>query len=162
MIFLPEHCELIKSGDKTHTRRLKLPHHHFAAAQKIGMNELQDRVYERLARHHSRLKWEVGRDYAVCPGRGKHQVARIKLLGIRSERIQDISHEDIGAEGITHVWPVMLNTAYLITGAKNEDELKRHLFKAEFAGLWDGINKKAGSFWSDNPEVWVLEFELAR
>jgi hypothetical protein len=123
------------------------------------MKTIPDRVYHRVKRGHFRLKWEVGRTYAVCPGRGKHQVARIHLLGIRSEKIQDISYEDIGKEGLNHIWPVPINTAYLMTGAKDEDELKRHLFRAEFAGLWDGINKKAGYFWSDNPEVWVLDFE---
>ena len=162
MIFLPEHCELIKSGDKTHTRRLKFPRHHFAAASKLGMLERQDRVYERVREGYFRLKREVGRTYAVCSGRGKHQIARIKLLGIRSENIQEISYEDIGAEGIINIWPVPLNTAYLITGAKNEDELKRHLFRAEFAGLWDHINKKKGTQWEANPEVWVLAFEVAK
>lgn len=158
MIFLPEHCELIKSGDKTQTRRLRKPDHYHMAG--MVHEVLRGRVFS-LAKGR-RLKWEVGRTYAVCPGRGKHQVARIRLLGIKCEKIQDISYEDIGAEGITRIWPVPMNTAYLITGAKNEDELKWHLFRAEFAGLWDSINKKAGSFWSDNPEVWVLEFELAK
>lgn len=160
MIFTPEHCELIKQELKTHTRRLKYPHHHFAVGNQLGMKTIPDRVYERFSRYHSRLKWEVGRTYAVCPGRGKHQVARIRLLGIRDERIQDISYDDIRAEGIKRTGPAPIETAYLMTGTTDISELKFHLFRAEFAALWDGINKKAGKFWSDNPEIWVLAFEL--
>lgn len=75
-----------------------------------------------------RLKWQVGRDYAVSPGRGKPgvwwntlldgtrewqqhkpegfnkwQPLRIIITDIRREPLQDISEEDARAEGCQHL-----------------------------------------------------------
>lgn len=46
-----------------------------------------------------RTLWEVGKTYAVQPGRGKHGVARILITGIRIDNIVDISDVDLAAEG---------------------------------------------------------------
>lgn len=57
MLFKPELAEKIIRGEKTETRRLKQP----------GERLMNGRtVY-----HNGRIKWEVGRTYAICPGRGK-------------------------------------------------------------------------------------------
>ena len=47
-----------------------------------------------------RLLYEVGRTYAVQPGRGKHALGRIRLRAIRREPAQDISEGDARAEGV--------------------------------------------------------------
>lgn len=31
-----------------------------------------------------------------------------------------------------------------------------------YRALWQSINKKKGVRWQDNPDVWVIEFELVR
>lgn len=48
-----------------------------------------------------RRLWEVGRDYALIPGRAKPAVEgyRIRITRIRQEDARDISHEDALAEG---------------------------------------------------------------
>lgn len=46
-----------------------------------------------------RTKWQVGKSYAVQPGRGKPAIGRIRITGIRREDVRDISDEDTHAEG---------------------------------------------------------------
>lgn len=86
------------------------------------------------------LKWKVGRTYAVQPGRGKKSVGRILITGIRRERLRDISMYDIECEGV-------------VIG-RHDETYKR------FGELWNSIHTKSGTRWQDNPDVWVLEFEL--
>lgn len=104
------------------------------------------------------VKWTVAmgywrdKTYAVQPGCGKRAVGRIKLTGIRQERLQDITIEDITAEGL----PTSLCTYWDQEGYKDFDEDE---YRFLFAELWDSIHRK-GNRWADNPEVWVLEFKL--
>lgn len=86
-----------------------------------------------------RIKWQVGRTYAVQPGRGKKAVGRIRITKIRRERLQDIKPHEFKLEGMP-------------TGAIAE--------VLWWSKLWDSIYHKPYR-WEDNPEVWVLEFELA-
>lgn len=103
-----------------------------------------------------RLKWAVGRDYAVVPKRGWRTVKynpstgetynpvggeimpgfrplRVRITRIRQERLQAITHEDALAEGVGSI--------------------------DAYRELWDSINKTKGLRWADDPLVWVLEFE---
>lgn len=153
MIFTKEHCELIPKGLKDQTRRLVQP-------GDVSLTDRQGNVTD--VYRHGRLIYRVGNTYAIQPGRGKKSIGRILITAIRRERLQEISHDDIGREGIQDIWPVLMNTAYLITGARNENELRRTLFRDAFAALWDSINKKKGTRWEDNPDVWVLTFEAVK
>jgi hypothetical protein len=90
--------------------------------------------------------YEVGKTHAVCPGRGKRSVARIEIVAIRRESLQDISDLDLLSEGIDH--------SYI--GA-DQKQVRRWKFQQ----LWDKLNKQRGSRWEDNPLVWVLTFALA-
>lgn len=45
----------------------------------------------------------VGRDYAVCPGRGKNAVGRVVVEAVDKVRLGDISHADAQAEGFRDV-----------------------------------------------------------
>lgn len=150
MIFKDKLCQKVLDGTKTQTRRL-------VKDGDFIVDFPMPCVFS--GAKGNRLRFRENQTYAVQPGRGKHAVGRIGIIKIRRERLQEISYEDIGAEGLTQIWPVLMNTAYLITGAKDENELKQILFRDEFAGLWDSIHPK-GKRWKDNPEVWVLEFEL--
>lgn len=78
-----------------------------------------------------RVVYEVGKSYAVQPGRGKHAVARIVLTGIRRESVAAISNFDAAAEGYRS------REAFLKTW---------HAIHGDRANLQD--------------EVWVLEFRL--
>lgn len=78
-----------------------------------------------------RTVYQVGKSYAVQPGRGKKAVARIVLTGIRREPVGAISPADARAEGFTS------REAFLTT--------------------WRSIHGAKADL---SCEVWVLEFRL--
>lgn len=69
----------------------------------------------------------------------------LEVTGIRIEKVQDISPEDAGAEGITINLPNAPFAAHFGRVAK-------------FGALWDSLNAKRGYGWELNPWVWVVEF----
>ncbi len=85
---VPGHIEQIKSGEKTQTRRLIAPR----TALQEGKEGLELRV-------NGRLKYAVGRKYAVQPGRGKRGVGYIEIIHLRVEGEQVISVADALSEG---------------------------------------------------------------
>ncbi len=106
---------------KTQTRRV------------IGTNEIAVR-----ARHNQiisvvsngRVKWKVGQTYAVQTGRGKSEIARIKITQINSECVSRISSANAKAEGFNN--------------------------RQEFFNTWQQIHGKD----SLGQKIWVLKFEL--
>ena len=66
----------------------------------------------------------------------------LEITEVRAERIQQISYEDIRAEGVES------NLNLETTEARND-----------FLDLWDSINAKRGYSWESNPWVWVITFE---
>lgn len=70
----------------------------------------------------------------------------LKVKDIRIERIQEITLEDIQAEGII-LAPSLRSEMILI---------------ADFVKLWDSINKKRGYGWDKNPNVWVYDFKVIK
>lgn len=77
------------------------------------------------------------------------EAARIwlKVMDVRVERLQEITSEQIGREGVEVEYPHALN-----------GEEKRYAFSA----LWNSTIKKADLDrygWNANPWVWVIEFE---
>lgn len=76
----------------------------------------------------------------------------LKITGVRTERLQDISEADAIAEGIKQG----SNGFWLPGGYDNAPALA-------YRDLWDSINgKRPGCDWQSNPWVWVLEFEVSR
>ena len=148
MIFKDELCTKVLNGEKTQTRRIKKDNERLLS----GHPDLPDEVVQRVDDpRYEVVKWQVGRTYAVQPGRGKKAVGRFKLLTIREERVQDISAGDVAAEG----WPDAPDSEYIWT----PDVFRIKEGFEWFQGLWDSINKKPGTHWVDNPPVWVLEFQ---
>lgn len=77
------------------------------------------------------------------------EAARIwlKVMNVRVERLQDITSEQIGREGVEVEYPHVLN-----------GEEKRYAFST----LWNNTIKKSDIDrygWDANPWVWVIEFE---
>ncbi len=58
----------------------------------------------------------------------------VEIVGVRPERLQEVTEQDARAEGCTSV--------------------------DEFIALWDSINARRGYPWKSNPWVWVYEFRL--
>lgn len=89
---------------------------------------------------------------------------QLKVTDIRVERVQDISEEDSKAEGIGQK---TFNCGELVGYKCYTSPVTYQSARQSFRTLWDSINKnrknKYGSIlpysWSDNPWVWVVEFE---
>mgnify|MGYP001191782727 CR=1 FL=1 len=107
-------------GHKSQTRRLVKPNENLI---------VQNGIYRVVT--DTRTVYQVGKTYAVQPGRGKKSVARILITNIRRERVDFINHLDALAEGFTS--------------------------REEFLATWKVIH---GSKCSLSCEVWVLEFEI--
>jgi hypothetical protein len=107
-------------GEKWQTRRLVKPN------EMLVQTDAQPYV-----KSGSRTVYQVGKSYAVQPGRGQKSVARILLTGLRKEAVNAISPEDALAEGFTS--------------------------RDEFFATWLNIHGKNADLAQD---VWVLEFRL--
>lgn len=91
----------------------------------------------------------------------------LEITGVRVERLNDISHEDAGHEGIhTEVW----DQTVVARNYAAEDEFfqfwsesmpnyveMNELFRASFHSLWHSIYGEES--WQANPWVWVIEFK---
>lgn len=73
------------------------------------------------------------------------EAVRLFLLvrNVRVERVQDITEEDVLAEGCG-------------LASWTQDDWPK---TAGFAQLWDSLNAKRGYGWKNNDWVWVIEFE---
>lgn len=72
----------------------------------------------------------------------------LEIVGVRVERVQEISEEDADAEGI--------DDAYLV-----KERLPSDARVYAFRHLWDDINAKRGFGWDVNPWVFVISFRRA-
>lgn len=132
----------VLNGTKTQTRR-PVYFTDYALRDTLYTHEKTDTNVAIYGGPSGNLKWETGRTYAVQPRRGKKAVGRIRITKIRREKLQDISLKDCDQE---------LGTALDFT-------YMEVLLQSGFRSLWNSIYKKPHR-WEDNPDVWVLEFEL--
>lgn len=85
MIFQPEQAKLIRSGKKTQTRRVVTS---------------------------PTCRYQAGKSYAVQPGRGKPEICRVTVMGVRRELVSDITLKDARREGFVTrdeffaAWPI--------------------------------------------------------
>lgn len=116
--------DLVLAKSKSQTRRVKKPHESF---------DDEGCTVEAITPKGRRKVYEVGKIYAVQPGRAKKAVAHIKLIGIREEIVGDISEADAIAEGFES--------------------------RAAFFEAWRAIHGAKADL---QAWVWVLEFELCK
>lgn len=162
----------IRSGAKTQTRRIihgvdlglysdgspfatDSPYFDYSQTVSVVMNE------------NGRVRYEVGKTYAVVPKRGQAAVKdiRIKITAIRKEPVQAISYHDALAEGILRdglVPDEPYAPAYYYGGNYRNLDNYFILPQAAYRSLWNSINKRPGMRWEDNPQVWVLTFEAGK
>jgi len=90
--------------------------------------------------------------------------SRIDLLikDIRVERLQDITEEDAGAEGVEEFTKDGVGFKYGLGGwhwsYKTGEPYMCRTRKIAFENLWDSINGKKHP-WDSNPWLWVVEFK---
>lgn len=65
----------------------------------------------------------------------------LEVTEVRVERVQEITEDDVLAEGITHEF-------YMTEAARI----------GEYRDLWNHLNAKRGYGWDANPWVWVIRF----
>jgi len=104
MNFKPELCAKVLDGTKTVTRR--------------PTNGKTKCSYQRYL------------DYAVCPGRGKHQVARMVVLDVREELVGAITDAEAVLEGFAD--------------------------RNAFIAYWQKLYR----IWDPSLPVWRIEFKL--
>src|SRR6185369_9483179 len=97
MLFKPFLIERILNCEKTQTRRVAKSNEMLSYPD--GIEAVQ---YTRNDADCWRTKWQVGKTYAICPGRGKHGVARIEITAISRGDVRQISEADARAEGFTN------------------------------------------------------------
>lgn len=136
MLFTPENAQKVMAGEKRETRRI-VKDNEFLGLDK---DEQAIQTVYRTKDGRAHVKWQVGRTYAVCPGRGKHAVGRIKIVRLSQENLQSIWGDDLIAEGL--------------------GDIPEFVREIHFSWLWDSINKTPGTRWDDNPDVFVIEFEV--
>lgn len=78
----------------------------------------------------------------------------LEITGVRLERVQDISADDVEAEGID----VVSKLPALPPPGADLDKLTTTIARHLFHELWDSINANRGYGWDINPWVWVIEF----
>lgn len=155
MQFTMENAAKVMSGEKTQARRIVEANDlidAYTAKRRaphilIGISADYAKTHGFTAQtvHRAkRLKWKVGGLYAVCPGRGKAAIGRVKITAIRLEHLQDISEQDCAAE---------LGIPY--------DRLVA--YHPPFVDLWQSLYaNQPGKRWQDTPLVWVLELEVVK
>lgn len=74
----------------------------------------------------------------------------LEISGVRVERLQEISDDDVMAEGLGRPLPPAGGEGFEIAGPRE---------RLGYRLLWDALNAKRGYSWADNPWVWVLEFK---
>lgn len=82
MNFRPELAAMVMAGDKTVTRRLTSPN-------------------PRSPWFEGGCSLKTGRDYAVCPGRGKDAIGRARIVCVSLEKLGRLSDEEARREGFT-------------------------------------------------------------
>jgi hypothetical protein len=83
---------------------------------------------------------------------------RLRVTGVRVERLQGITEEDARREGVDLHCKIMDCDDYAPTDAHVCKTIGL-CYQQAFATLWDNLDDKRGYDWDSNPYVFVVEFE---
>lgn len=138
--------QAVLEGRKSQTRRLVVPE----------LDTLQNGAVIRCGEP-PRVRWKVGKDYAVQPGRGKESVARIEILSIRREDVRTISDADVKAEGFKTA------SDFFITWVKMHDKsVITPIIPDYHTGeiIWQGVHDYLSTRPAERYDAWAIEFEV--
>lgn len=97
------------------------------------------------------------REWKTCPSIHMPRWAsriNLEIINVSVERVQDISIDDAKAEGVDQ------SAVVAEWGDSTFAGVEAHI--AAFARLWSSINTEPGSTWTNNPWVWVIEFNYLK
>lgn len=141
----------VLSGEKTQTRRIVKP------GDELFIDYIDPTAVMRRGQSAYRTIFEVGKDYAVQPGRGKKAVARIRLLSIRREDAREISDADVKAEGFKTA------SDFFITWVKMHDKsVITPIIPDYHTGeiIWQGVHDYLSTRPAERYDAWAIEFEV--
>lgn len=156
--FTEHNLQAIKAGRKTQTRRpiKPQPGNEFTRVELLENGLWSFRTEFTKDVHDYECPCEIGNIVQLAKFDGTPVDTRVRITGIRVERVQDISDENAIAEGIERSkfgqWKDY-SSSYLFSGWLCP--------KNSFKSLWNTIYGPEHQFsWSANPWCWVYEFEV--
>jgi len=84
----------------------------------------------------------------------------LEITDVRVQRVQDISTDDVIAEGVDVFSSLPVLLPRKLSGEKL-DHLAHEIAVSLYKKLWDSINAKRGYGWDANPWVWAITFKRA-
>jgi hypothetical protein len=112
-----------------------------AQAEIKGINAQSGVIIDAEQQHRGAAQWLI--DFA------DYRPLRIEITALWREHVQDMTLADCEAEGIA---------SYTFARGVLSETPPDPRWK--YIELWDSINTRKGTRWSDNPEVWVIEFKV--
>lgn len=151
--------EKVLSGEKTETRRL------------IGPRDVDCTDYfpSAVMTDMCRIKYQVGKFYAVQPGRGKPGVAQIQMLDIYAEDVRSITENHVKAEGYENAmyffstWLSMHDPSIQLKACRGQSWDLIVNRKLEY---WDATLEHVRDLMKARPaeryQAWALTFQLVQ
>jgi hypothetical protein len=142
-------------GDRLYVRETFWHYTHFDMPDRIAYDA--DTDYSRLTDRGFPIQrvplglWEVKKRPSIHMPRWAARIF-LEITSVRVERLQDISEEDVLAEGTPGAWIIGEDDFQY-----KENPNKCHRFF--FSRLWNSL-ARPGERWGDNPWVWVNEFKV--
>lgn len=157
--------EKVLSGEKTQTRRLRLPGDKamggwIEAPSATSSGIMGDTAY--IWRNYNTI-YQVGKTYAVQPGRGKKAVARIQITGIRSEDVRSLSINDLYAEGFDEYLHFMMTWMQMHDKPAHrylESEVGDQLYEAIVGENMTLFENYVDSRPAERYQAWALTFKV--
>ena len=132
-------CPYGQPGDRLWVKETWAVARHFDGYKPSEIEPPQDHIAYRSSDTYRSYKWRRSMYMPRWASR-----INLEVTGVRVERLQDISFDDIFAEGII--------------GPYDDDTIETA--RPHFANLWNALNAERGFGWDVNPWVWVVEFKL--
>jgi hypothetical protein len=99
-------------------------------------------AFDDLNEHHDRIKLDWHKRPSIFMPRSASRII-LEMIAVRVERVQDVSDEDVKAEGVDRPAPFTSEP--------------QSIWQAAYQDLWNSINGKKHP-WKSNPWVWIISF----
>ena len=138
--------EKVLGGTKTQTRRL-------VNLGDIAMMDAETQCIDHVLTGAGRKRWQVGKTYAIQPGRGKKAVGRFAVTAIRREDVRTISEADARLDGFS------APADFWLAWTSMHDELiHKTLKEVHPSHFMNFLLERQASLY----DAWVIEFELVK